>query len=705
MRVMSTNPVFKRGTLVKTLVPAMSIALLVLFNPGITFNEFSDVNPEVKVADINSKADVLAIYKDFRDDMDRMNSNGFGLFRGNGFVDRTLSGDTATDTPDAPLAPTDGDALKINESTEQADDYSETNIQVEGVDEIDNVKTDGTFIYSISNGKVIITLAYPALNLSVYKTIEFATREECIEEFCYYEYPTGMYVDDDNLIIVTSKSTYTNWIYYEEQQNNDSSTSEDEDKPDVAPAIEPTPDTKEGFAPTDSSRNMPYWNNSDDTAVYVYNKSNDFELTSSYVVSGSMIGTRKIGDDLFIITNEHFNYNMVEENKEIEILPTYYINGEEFTSNYEDLIYIEGTDPYGFTNIYGINLTDNEIDVESILGGSSHNLYVSNNNIYTVDQRYYFGGLIERTLNTVSSDYSEAELVTTISKFSLTENDVELTATGEVKGNPVNQFSMDEYKGNFRITTTTGWGQDVMNRLYVLDEKLSVISVVGETKEDMIGKPEERLQSTRFVGDIVYLVTFRQTDPFYVFDLSNPEEPKKLGELEITGYSSYIQQIDSTHVLGIGFEANDDGRVTGMKLSVYEIDYDVVDENGLISVEEIHKQIIGNGENNWNWSSVTYNHKDLMFNMSKGILGFPLSQTISSGNYWESQSGFMLYDFSLEDGFVHKGYATHGKTDDYDYIYKGLFLDNNLYTISNNRIAVSSLDAVEKIIEIIDVNR
>ncbi|XMB66227.1 beta-propeller domain-containing protein [Mycoplasmatota bacterium zrk1] len=659
MRVINTNVNFRRGTLVKALVPAMTIALVLLVNPGVEYNKFSNTNPNVKIAEINSKSDIMSIYKDFQENM-----NNDGLF-GRGVI---LEVEKETEAlPEM--------TLDNSESmpTEKADDYSKTNLQVVGVDEIDNVKTDGKFIYSISDGKVVITQAYPAEELSVYKSIKYNLEEECVEENCYSEYPSGMYVDEDYLVVVVNKNTRVNWKYYEEKKENED----------------------------DSARNMimPYWYGSSDTAVYVYDKEDNFELVSTFELSGNMIGTRKIGDNLFIITIEYVNYQAMEEDENLDVLPTYNIDGEEFTCGYEDLIYIEGTDPHGFTNIYGIDLDKSDVDLETILGSSSHNIYVSSSNIYTIDHRYHFFGRLEGLI----TDASENEELTTISKFSLNDHEVELTATGEVKGYPLNQFSMDEYKNNFRITTTTGWGENVLNRLYILDEDLTEISVVGETKEDKIGKPEERLQSTRFVGDIVYLVTFERTDPFYVFDLSDPEEPKKLGELEITGFSSYIQQIDKNHVLGIGFEADDDGRTTGLKLSVYEIDYDTVDELGLIKVEEIHKEVIGNGEGSWNWASVTYNHKDLMFNLNKGILGFPLSQTITDGKLWRHQSGFLLYDFSLEDGFKQIGYATHGVEDYNDYVYKGLYLEHNLYTISNHKIAVSPLDDVENFIKIIEL--
>ncbi|XMB87435.1 beta-propeller domain-containing protein [Mycoplasmatota bacterium WC44] len=632
MRVYNAN-IFKRNTLIKVLVPAMSIALIVLFNPKVEYVP-STINSNIQLAKISSKEDILKIQDEFNDNM--------SSFINYDMV--TLDGGIRMES----IAES-GDA-----SSKQAGDYTETNTQVSGVDEIDNVKTDGTYIYTMNNGNVVVTLAYPATELSVHKRIEFSSKEECSKETCTNEYPSGLYVDDDKLIVITYKNTYMNWKYYEE---NDT----DENSKRMAPSY--------------------FWNSVQETLVYVYDKSNDFELTSTYGFEGYMAGTRKIDNNLFIITNTHLN-----QEKE-EMLPTYSINGTTNTCDYTDIIYIEDTNPYNFTNIYGIDLDSEEVDVESILGGSSHNLYVSNESIYTVDQRYYFMPMIEGIVRNESVN----EVVTTISRFSIEGNKVVLSASGEVKGNPLNQFSMDEYDGHFRITTTSGWGEEANNRLYVLDENLTIVSEL-----DKLGKPGERLQSTRFMGDIAYLVTFMQTDPFYVVDLQDPTNPMILGELEITGFSSYLHPIDEDHVLGIGFEADKDGRRIGLKISIY----DVTDQ---VDPKEIYKEVLLYKDHGWNYSSVTYNHKDLLFDAKKGIIGFPFEQSNYENNKYSYESGYLLYKFDVSDGLENLGYVTHGEFEDYNHIYKGLFLDDNLYTISTQRIGVSNLEDVEKIQNIIDL--
>jgi uncharacterized secreted protein with C-terminal beta-propeller domain len=141
------------------------------------------------------------------------------------------------------------------------------------------------------------------------------------------------------------------------------------------------------------------------------------------------------------------------------------------------------------------------------------------------------------------------------------EPSVEVGATGSVPGRPLNQFSMDEHEGQFRIATTVrgAMGTDSENDLYVLDEDLEVTGSaqgMGVT---------ERIYSVRYVGDEAYVVTFRRIDPFHVVDLSDPENPTVEGELKLPGFSSYLHPLDDDRVLGIGEE---DGKV---KLVVFDV--------------------------------------------------------------------------------------------------------------------------------------
>ncbi len=640
MRVENAYPV-RKASFMKALVPAATMAIVVLINPGVSFEPTLN---NVELAEISSEADLLAIYKEYTDSTNNWIKNSRDGFETLDIV-----------VPEA----MNMDVLTITTDSEKAGSYTETNVQVQGVDEIDNVKTDGTYIYSINYGRsdgssnVVISLAYPATDLSVYKTLTFSNND--CDKFCSSEYVNGVYVDDDYLIVVTNRNTYVNY--------NDS---KDEDSVETYKMIEPF------FGQTE-------------TVVYVYDKSNDFELKDTYKFEGYMSGTRKIGSNLFIITNQWFNAS------DDTLLPQYIVNGETLTGEFSDVTYVKDTTPNNFTSIYGIDLDGSDISVQNILGSSSYTLYVSNNNIYTIDYRYI---QTFRTSIGLIADNSESEQTIAISKYAIDGNVVTLAAVGEVKGSPLNQFSMDEYNGFFRITTTSGWGDKTNNRLYVLNEGLTIVAELNN-----LGKPGERLQSTRFMGDIAYLVTFETSDPFYVIDLSDPLNPEILGELEISGFSTYLHPIDSTHMMGIGFEADENGRRTGLKISIY----DVTDQTNPL---ETFKYVILYEEQGWNYSSVTYNHKDLLFDVNKGIIGFPFSSEVYENNKYNWESGYLLFNFDVDTGLDKLGYITHGPSEEYyDNIQKGLFLDDYLYTVANTKIGVSHLDDVENLIKLIKLEQ
>ena len=146
------------------------------------------------------------------------------------------------------------------------------------------------------------------------------------------------------------------------------------------------------------------------------------------------------------------------------------------------------------------------------------------------------------------------------------------TASGQVPGHLLNQFSMSEHDGHLRVATTTGgpWrfdedAESMVSVMAPLDGALEVVGQVGD-----MGRGE-RIFAVRYVGDVAYVVTFRQTDPFYTVDLSDPTAPVVRGELKITGYSGYLHPVGPDRILGIGQEATDEGRTTGTKVTLFDV--------------------------------------------------------------------------------------------------------------------------------------
>jgi len=548
-----------------------------------------------------------------------------------------------------------------------ADNFTTTNVQVVGVDEMDTIKTDGRFIYQtrynveLNREEVVIIQAWPVDEVQAVLTFPAIADNECYldetKEFCINESIQGLYVDNDSLIVISNRSVYTNYAYVQAS----------------------------GDAPGETASSLPWfedWQN--DTLVRVYAKENNFALVDEYVFEGYMIGTRKINENLFVITSKFISIEAQT------LLPRYSLNDEVTTTEYSNITYLRDTDPYGFTSLYGINLTTKQVDDAHLLNSSSSTIYVSASNIYLLDQRYFN---TPRMAFFLDQGVDVEEPVSRVTRFALDGNTITLASAGEFIGTPLNQFSLDEYQGYLRITTTEGWGDDTNNRLIVMNENLTVVASL-----DNLGKPRERLQSTRFIGDRAYFVTFEMTDPFYVIDLSNPLNPVILGELEITGFSSYLQPLADNHILGIGFEADDQGQTLGMKLAIYNV------ADPANPIEE-SKALLLYEDFGWNFASVTYNHKDLLLDQSKSIIGFPFSSYDYSNNAYTFNTGYMVYSF--EDFILsQEAFIQHSNTTDMmNEMQKGLFLDDYLYTVSRNEVGISLLTNLTELLALIDTTK
>lgn len=227
-------------------------------------------------------------------------------------------------------------------------------------------------------------------------------------------------------------------------------------------------------------------------------------------------------------------------------------------------------------------------------------------------------------------------------------------ATGSVPGYPVNQFALDEYQGNLRVAVTVGergswrwgWGgQEAANDVYVLNSSLAII---GSIKDLGLS---ERIYAARFVGDKGYLVTFRQIDPFYVLDLSNPQNPVRKGELKIPGYSSYLVPLAPNKILGIGQENNQ------VKAAIFDV------TNPANPVEK-DKYILSES-----WSEILGNHRAFLLDEKHSVFFIPGGE----GGYVFSYVGDKLTLVRAIEGYDVK---------------RAVFMDDYLYIVSSDKIAV-----------------
>jgi uncharacterized secreted protein with C-terminal beta-propeller domain len=241
---------------------------------------------------------------------------------------------------------------------------------------------------------------------------------------------------------------------------------------------------------------------------------------------------------------------------------------------------------------------------------------------------------------TLEENYSTA-----LHKFDLTEGSAEYRASGSVTGHLLNQFSLDEYDGFLRVATTDGppWGFDEESESFitVLQERDGELQQVGRVGEMGRG---ERIFSARFIGDTAYVVTFRQTDPFYVVDLSDPEAPTVAGELKIAGYSGYLHPVGEDRILGIGQDATDEGVTTGAKATMFDVS------------DPANPRELGTWTMSGGYSDVEWDHLAFLYWPPEEIAVLPIQN-------WQTQfTGAVV--LKTDDGVREIGRISHEKGGD-----------------------------------------
>lgn len=541
-----------------------------------------------------------------------------------------------------------------SESASQGNSHSTTNIQVAGVDEADIVKNDGNYLYIASNdytnnqNYIYILKADPQDT----RTIARITLDNNV-------YLAGMYLSQDSSKLIVIGSEYQ--VYALDI---------------MAP--------REGLI-------YPYYNEVR-TFVNVYDVSNKVNpvLARNFTLSGSYFNSRMIGDYVYAVVSQPA---YILENNALP-LPTVYADTATSEIAPSKIYYSDSANYSGIANNYftyttfvGLNVNDNaeKLTNMTVLMGGASTMYVSLDNIYVT-----------------YPTWSEAGDYTSIYRVSVNKDALTFETKGSIPGYVLNQYSMDEYNGYFRIATTSQKQQSSSN-IYVLNMDLTVI---GKLENLAV---TETIYSARFMGDKAYLVTFRQTDPFFVIDLSNPAEPKVAGELKIPGYSSYLHMYDENHVIGLGMENNT------VKLSLFDV-------TNVNNPTEIARYI---AQGDYTSSDALYDPKAFLFDKAKELLVIPISITqygvIDGGNvvppsgkdvgiaslrggYWQGAYVFKLTlaGFELEGGITHQEITSQQNYyGDYNLnVNRALYIDNTLYTLSNGKVKLNSLTDLTQIAEI-----
>lgn len=298
---------------------------------------------------------------------------------------------------------------------------------------------------------------------------------------------------------------------------------------------------------------------------------------------------------------------------------------------------------------------------------------------------------------------------TTVHKFALGHAPASSSYAGSglVKGSVLNQFAMDEWQGHLRIATTSGHTPDpnVHSTITVLEQQRDLLVETGRV--DHIA-PTEDIRSVRFSGDRGFVVTFKKTDPLFVFDLRDPKAPRVLGELKIPGFSTYMHMMDDTHLLTIGYDADDQGSFAWFQGVMLQI-FDVSDPQHPALQ---HKEVIGTRGSS---SEALTNHLAFNYFAPMNLLAFPITvceDSAGGGSYGLNMtfSGLMVYDVTTAAGFKIKGKVAHPTdptTGGYDSngcsnwwtqasskVKRSVIMDNFVFSVSEDLIKVNDLNAL-----------
>jgi uncharacterized secreted protein with C-terminal beta-propeller domain len=586
--------------------------------------------------------------------------------------------------------------------------YSQTNVQVVGVDEPDFVKNDAQYIYLISGSTLTIVDAYPAVSASVLSRTELE------------DTPREIFISGDRLVLLKTGSS------------------------DIAVSSSPQVGDLSEKAAIMPPR-YPYYRSAPVTHAVFYDISDRAhpKVVKEYTVDGDYVNARMIDNIVYLLSRESvYPYDdriivpAIRESTKVILEP--------------DVYYFDNPEPqYDFTSVTSFDVSNGITkDAKTFLVGSGNIIYVSPQALYVTYQKYQniyrpMRGVAEPVMgvmqgsggsssgiarisssnpitdfNTMSEVEKQALLadmksgeqealqkreidqtITIIHKIGINHGAIAYLAKGEVAGYLKNQFALDEFGGNLRAATTSDvWttrGQYEYNNVFVLDGAMKIVGSLTHIAE------QEKIYSTRFIGDRLYMVTFKRIDPFFVIDLSTPASPKILGKLKIPGYSDYLHPYDKNHIIGIGKETatTEWGGVStkGLKIALFDV-------TDVEHPQQIDKVEIGDSGTD---SAVLTDHRAFLFDKNKNLLVVParVVQTLDlpmkvSGDQQRIWYGAYVFGITPETGFVLKGTVEHSTGGGYAWygspneVKRSLYIGDTLYTLSQKQILANSLSKI-----------
>lgn len=456
-------------------------------------------------------------------------------------------------------------------AAEDGGDFTGTNVQELGVDEPDIVKTDGDRILAVSENRLtyIDISSDPVLTDAI-------------------EIPEGwgheLFIRGDRALLFTNGGQWG----YPMPIDIDVAEGDDAEAEFAEPDVDLIDIAPEQFGPA--------------TLIIEVDLSDptNLRVASSMRIEGQYLSARAIDERVRLaITsppnqlpwlfpqNQNGEDRATEANREIvdqskidDWVPSYELTANGATTTGTLLSCDRAHRPAEFSGFDMISIVDLDLSIglgDSFDQSAAVGVMAGGQTVYSSTDRFYVA-----TTKWVGADIADAEsrlrewneeFETDVHAFAISSAEpTRYVASGTINGSLLNQFSLDEHEGYLRAITTTGspWGRNEQSetQLVVLEEQGDQLVAVGEVGG--LGQGEQ-LFSARLMGDVGFAVTFRQIDPFYVLDLSDPTNPRVTGELKIPGVSTYLHPVGEDRVLGVGQDATEDGRVTGLKLSLFDV--------------------------------------------------------------------------------------------------------------------------------------
>ena len=629
-------------------------------NPTVNAEDYTEI--ENMFSDYSDKYQKYLAKQNFDDVIDFF-AGGYFEYKGSDAIvmEDALVGDAVNGAATDTAAPEAGANSGVVQTTTTNKEFGKTNEQVEGVSEADIIKNDGKYLYVVEpynadwgdfwdslddvringteettasadtqsspgynpqeevitepgeketvlekNSRGLPILPYdcsvaviePDANGKM-KKIASINVEKPQDEDIYYMEIAEMYVKDNDLVIIARCSKFDEEIV-----------------------------EKKSYAYYDTYYAYEIGYNVDITMAACFDISNKTAPVEKwrFYQDGDYISSRLIGNQFVVLSSYYVDITDDEETVISNCVPTFGYDDTEMKRIAANDVCVMGeiTDTsYLFATTLDID-DKNSVKNQAVLGAGS-DVYCTTENLYAVSTRYKNEGIVGEVFGVTT-------YTTQVYKFDIRNYNISYLGCGEVDGFTLNQFSIDEYNGYLRIATSTGsWGEDISNYVYVLDKDLNVVG-----KIEGIAKGET-IKSVRFTGDTGYVVTFEQTDPLFVIDLSDPTKPEIKGELKIPGFSTYLHPVGENLVLGVGVDGDENGQTNGLKVSLFDV-------SDPTNPKETHKVTIpaSNSEGSYSYvNSAAYStHKALCWDAATDTMYIPYQKRTETWYYTSDSYSF-----------------------------------------------------------------